>query len=129
MLNWLHKLQDRFRPSSSGPTKDKESRAAYYRFAVVMLIVLAIGPELVVLMDLAAVVSLYELLGGALLVTAYVSGVRLLAVELVRAVKNALRPFAPLLRLRYMLPSLERVRVLVYVSATTAWSLAFAAGF
>ncbi len=113
MRHWLHKLLERFRPSSSGPT-------AYYRFAVVLLIVLAIGPELVVLVDLAAVVSLYELLGGALLVTAYVSGARLLVVELVRALKNTLRLSAPLLRLRYMLPSLERVRVLVYVSATTA---------
>ncbi len=122
MRHWLHKLLERFRPSSSGPT-------AYYRFAVVLLIVLAIGPELVVLVDLAAVVSLYELLGGALLVTAYVSGARLLVVELVRALKNTLRLSAPLLRLRYMLPSLERVRVLVYVSATTAWSLAFAVGF
>jgi hypothetical protein len=129
MRYWLSKLIDRFRLSSSGPTKANESRAAYYRFAVVLLIVLAIGPELVVLMDLAAVVSLYEVLGGALFVTAYVSGARLLAVELVRAVKNMLRPFAPLLRLRSVLPSPERVRVLVYVSATTAWSLAFAVGF
>jgi hypothetical protein len=96
---------------------------------VVLLIVLAIGPELVVLMDLASVVSLYELLGGALFVTAYVSAARVLAVELVRRVKNALRHCAPLLRLRYMLPGLERVKVLVYVSATTAWSLAFAVGF
>ncbi len=129
MRYWFHKLLDRFRPSSSGSTKDNESRAAYYRFAVVLLIVLAIGPELVVLLDLAAVVSLYEILGGALFVTAYASGARLLAVEFVRAVKNMLRPLAPLLRMRSMLPSLERVRVFAYVSATTAWSLAFAVGF
>ena len=38
MRYWFHKLLDRFRPSSSGPTKDNELRAAYYRFAVVLLV-------------------------------------------------------------------------------------------
>jgi hypothetical protein len=129
MRYWFRKLLDRFLPSGSGPAKDGESRAVYYRFAVVLLIVLAIGPELVVLMDLAALTSLYEILGGALFVTAYASGAKLLAIELFRVVRKMLLPFAPLLLMRSALPRLEKVRALMYVSAATAWSLAFAVGF
>jgi hypothetical protein len=129
MRHWIRILLDRFRPSGSGPAKDSESRAAHYRFAVVLLIVLAIGPELVVLMDLAALTSLYEILGGALFVTAYASGAKLLAIEILRAVREMLLPFAPLLLMRSALPRLEKVRALMYISAATAWSLAFVVGF
>jgi hypothetical protein len=129
MRYWFRKLLDRFRPSGSGPTKDGESQAAYYRFAVVLLIVLAIGPEWVVLIDLAALTSLYEILGGVLFAAAYASGAKLLAIELFRAVRRMLLPFAPLLLMRSALPRLEKARVLMYVSAATAWSLAFAVGF
>jgi len=129
MRYWLRKLRDCLWPSGVGHTTGKVSRTAYYRFAVLLLIVLAIGPELVILLDLAALVSLYEILGGALFVTAYASGAKLLVVEFVRAIWNMFLPLAPLFLVRPSLPRLEKLRVFAYVSATTAWSLAFVVGF
>ena len=129
MRYWIRKLLDRLRPLSSGLTPENAARTAYFRFAIVWIIVLAIGPELIVLLDLAALVSLYEILGGALFVAAYVSGAKLLALDLFMAVRNVLRPLAPLFQVGSTMLRIERVRVFVYVSATTAWSLAFVVGF
>ncbi len=130
MRYWLQQLLDRLWPSRSGPKTADESRAAYLRIAIVLVVVLAAGPELIVLMDLAALTALLEVLGGALFLTAFASGARLLLVELGRAIRSMLLPLAPLLLVvRPAVPRLEKMRVVAYVSASAAWWLVFALGF
>src|SRR5687768_16724581 len=106
MRNWFQQLLDRLWPPRSGPMADGESRAAHIRIAILLVIVLVAGPEVVVLMDLAALSALLEILGGTLFLTAFASGAKLLVVELGRAIRSMFLPLVPLFLVRSAVPRL-----------------------
>jgi hypothetical protein len=118
-------LLERFCRSRGGTSKDHGRRVAFLHIGIIVVIVLVGGPEVIAAMEL---ITLLEILGATLFLTAYAAGLKLLWLALVRTIRKTFLPLAPLFLERSAAPRLEKLRAVVYVTASTAWWLAFAIG-
>ena len=118
-----HPLLERIWPSRSVPHNDQGLRFAVLQVLIAAAIAVAAGPEVIAAMEMT---TLLEMLGASLFLTAFGAGVKLMAIELWRALPNIVLPAAEMTVMRSGAPRRVKALTSIYVAGHAACCLALA---
>jgi len=110
-------------PSRYDPITNRERRIALLQASIAIAIIFAAGPEIVVAVEMTA---LLELLGAILFLTAMAAGAKLVALRVWSAICSTAFPVSPAALVRSYPSIAGKALALICVVAHATWCLAMA---